>query len=811
MTTPSLRTVTLKTLANYRHAAERAVGAYRAGGERLIAVMRSSVDQAAQRGAEPYVPGLAAALRRVGDNMGDLATKGLGAVSERSERAIQFSAAGVTAQVKRVADLADGVDNRVVATSLQAAVRISLPGAQAALALSERVASGADKLADVAAGAKPRSQVARQGCLCQASCQQVGRPGRQPPAPRREDCRRRREAPRSRPPWPSRSCAVPRPRWTRPTEAVAKAVKAVTAQGRAEGCQAQGSSRGRRHEAGQAHPRQGRRSGAGRPGRRSHRRRRLTVQQPAGPADADATTQRTRRRLPGHRHHARQRQRQPAAHLRPEHRARPARCVSRPSWRTSRAGCRPRRCSASGCMRVPLGLDHPYWVDDEHFDLEYHVRHIALPKPGDWRQFCIQVSRIHARALDLNRPLWEIYVIEGLDSFLDLPEGSFALLTKTHLAAVDLRPTGRAEQPALRHLSATPAPRHRRRPGSPKPARRGCLVRRGLVNLRHRAAAPGAPAVAGGHQLAPAASWRWPARCCCARSDMPATRFNAMVSPHRVFETRRFTEAEFEAIRALVPGATLDDAVAAVIGGACAATWTTTASCRRPTAWRPSCPRAAPDGPAPQQLRWRACAPGHRHRRRPPAPDHPGRPGPGRARRGGPPAGQPGTGRGQRAGPAALLAWSRRLVGRASARLGSSTPPANCTLAHLPAPTQPMFLCGARLSYFSAILPITDGLGLAFAVTRYDGRLVISPTSCRELMPDPEVFAQCVRDSFQEYLALTVQRPVRRIAAAKKAAKAVVKPKMAARPGRPAAAPAPTAARPRASSAGRARRATRPG
>jgi hypothetical protein len=165
MTQTSLRTVTLKTLANYRHAAERAVGAYRAGGERLIAVMRSSVDQAAQRGAEPYVPGLAAALRRVGDNMGDLATKGLGAVSERSERAIQFSAAGVTAQVKRVADLADGVDNRVVATSLQAAVRISLPGAQAALALSERVASGADKLADVAAGpaaarAKSRAKAA---------------------------------------------------------------------------------------------------------------------------------------------------------------------------------------------------------------------------------------------------------------------------------------------------------------------------------------------------------------------------------------------------------------------------------------------------------------------------------------------------------------------------------------------------------------------------------------------------------------------------------------------------------------------------
>lgn len=56
-------------------------------------------------------------------------------------------------------------------------------------------------------------------------------------------------------------------------------------------------------------------------------------------------------------------------------------------------------------QRVPLDLDQPFWVEDRHFDLEHHVRHIALTKQGDWRQFCIQISRIHARALDLNRPL----------------------------------------------------------------------------------------------------------------------------------------------------------------------------------------------------------------------------------------------------------------------------------------------------------------------------------------------------------------------------------------------------------------------
>ena len=72
-------------------------------------------------------------------------------------------------------------------------------------------------------------------------------------------------------------------------------------------------------------------------------------------------------------------------------------------------------------VEVPLGLDHPYWIADPNFDLEYHVRHIALPKPGDWRQLMIQVARLHSRVLDRSRPLWEMYVIEGLDNVEGLP------------------------------------------------------------------------------------------------------------------------------------------------------------------------------------------------------------------------------------------------------------------------------------------------------------------------------------------------------------------------------------------------------
>ncbi|MDH3336422.1 MAG: hypothetical protein OEM85_04670 [Gammaproteobacteria bacterium] len=88
-------------------------------------------------------------------------------------------------------------------------------------------------------------------------------------------------------------------------------------------------------------------------------------------------------------------------------------------------------------VEVPFNADFPYWVRDESFDPEFHIRHIALPKPGDWRQLCIQVSRLHARALDRSRPLWELYVIEGLDNVAGIPPGCFALMTKLHHAAID--------------------------------------------------------------------------------------------------------------------------------------------------------------------------------------------------------------------------------------------------------------------------------------------------------------------------------------------------------------------------------------
>src|SRR6187401_924475 len=80
---------------------------------------------------------------------------------------------------------------------------------------------------------------------------------------------------------------------------------------------------------------------------------------------------------------------------------------------------------------VPFGLDYPYWVDDEDFDLDFHVRELALPPPGTDDKLAEQVARIFSRPLDRARPLWELYLIHGLE------DGYVGMLTKIHHAAID--------------------------------------------------------------------------------------------------------------------------------------------------------------------------------------------------------------------------------------------------------------------------------------------------------------------------------------------------------------------------------------
>ncbi len=137
---------------------------------------------------------------------------------------------------------------------------------------------------------------------------------------------------------------------------------------------------------------------------------------------------------------------------------------------------------------VPLGLALPYWVPDDHFDLGYHCREIALPPPGSTGQLAEQVARIYSRRLDRSRPLWELYLIHGL------PDGRVALLTKIHHAAVD----GMSGGEILTLLyDLAPEGREVEPPGDDEPAAGGAPGTAGML-LRGLAALPRYPVTVAG-------------------------------------------------------------------------------------------------------------------------------------------------------------------------------------------------------------------------------------------------------------------------------------------------------------------------
>ncbi len=221
-------------------------------------------------------------------------------------------------------------------------------------------------------------------------------------------------------------------------------------------------------------------------------------------------------------------------------------------------------------VRVPLGVDRPYWVEDPDFDLEFHVRHLALPKPGDWSQFTTQVARLHARPLDLTRPPWEMTVIDGLDSIDGFPEGSFATVLKIHHAAID----GVSGVELLNVLhdftpDAAQVEVEDNWHAEPVPTGVALLRKAGLnalsnpVNAVRTLAANASPLVreAAGSVRGMARGPRRPMR-------IPRTRFNVKISAHRVWEEARCPLTDLKRIKNLVPGASINDACLSVVGGA---------------------------------------------------------------------------------------------------------------------------------------------------------------------------------------------------------------------------------------------------
>ncbi len=231
---------------------------------------------------------------------------------------------------------------------------------------------------------------------------------------------------------------------------------------------------------------------------------------------------------------------------------------------------------------VPLNLDYPYWVEDTEFDLDFHLRELALPDPGTDEKLAEQVARLVARPLDRSRPLWELYLIHGLES------NRAALLTKIHHALIDglsgaeimgilydLEPEGRAELPEPTKLRHTRMPTDlemlaRGLAGIPKyPIRALRSLPAALPNLDETPFGnlPGGVTVARASERVLKAIGRdGDGR---ERTDLraPKTPFNGKISPHRRFAFGRLSLDQVKAIKN-EHACTVNDVVIAICTGA---------------------------------------------------------------------------------------------------------------------------------------------------------------------------------------------------------------------------------------------------
>jgi diacylglycerol O-acyltransferase len=406
-------------------------------------------------------------------------------------------------------------------------------------------------------------------------------------------------------------------------------------------------------------------------------------------------------------------------------------------------------------VRVPLNLDYPYWIEDPDFDLEYHVRHVALPKPGDWRQLCIQAARIFSRPLDLTRPPWEFCVVEGLDNIEGVPKGSFAMITKVHHAAIDGM-SGIDLMDALHTLHPEdpppPASKAWRPDRVPDPV--GLFLKgyaRAWLNPWRQTgviakAAPGLYRAAKG-----LVTNEFSLNTAIAA---PRTRFNVPVSPNRVVEGRTFTLADIKALRALSPGCKINDVFLAIIGGGLHRYLTAHAELPESslTAMAPISVRAEKEKNTmgnqvsamivplgshiadpverlayvhEQTLRSKAMTDALGARQMTEM---------------------------SKVSPALFMALGAQLY----TRLGLANyvkPPFSTVVTNVPGPPVPIYSTGAKMISMHGLLCLTDGLALGHVVQSYVDQATIGFTACRKAMPDPEFYSECLQASFEDLMA----------------------------------------------------------
>lgn len=404
----------------------------------------------------------------------------------------------------------------------------------------------------------------------------------------------------------------------------------------------------------------------------------------------------------------------------------------------------------------PLGIDEPRMIDDQNFDLEFHIRHLALPKPRDRRQLNILIARLMSRPIDMNRPLWEMYIIEGLEAFPEYPEDTFAILFKLHHAAFD----GAAGLAAIFALLQE-APEHEHEPPekewtpSPTPTLSDWAVsslREGVTQI-----------LANMHSVPSLVKSAYNGLATVQNSAFgaPRTRFQAPVSTHRVLDWINIPIKDMLELRSRLHKPKMNDMVLCIIAGAL----------REYLGEKGELPDASLVALCPINVR-----------------------GQGDPKDGGNQisamrvpvgtdiadpikrlaeirkASAKGKEQAERIGPtfvADLLGFypyyfrrqmTKQLLGLAE-RFENALPVANFVVSNIPPPKGSFYFAGSQALEFTGFGPLVNGIGLFHTISGMEGVMSIAVNSDREMMPDVTAYMECLRRSFADLDARSHELP----------------------------------------------------
>jgi len=409
-------------------------------------------------------------------------------------------------------------------------------------------------------------------------------------------------------------------------------------------------------------------------------------------------------------------------------------------------------------VKVPFGIDYPYWVQDSNFDIEYHVRHVALPKPGDWRQLCIQAARVFARPLDLSRPPWEITVVEGLDNIAGVPKGSYAMLTKVHHAAID-GVSGVDMMNALHTLTASGdalLPPDNWRPEA-DPSQIGMFARgyaRSLMNPLRQAQAmrhtvPGMLRAAKGF-VKKDFDFK-------ALMQAPKTRFNGTVSPHRMFDAKTFKLKDVKRIRALAAGAKLNDVMLSIVGGAMREYLDhynelpdSSVTAMAPISVRDESEKNTMGNQvAAMYVPLGSHIPMAQERIKYVTEETT------KAKTFTSALGARQMAEMAKLAPAPVMNLGAKLYSRL--KLADHLKPfINTVVTNVPGPPVPIYSAGAKLVGLHGLLCLVDGVKLGHVVHSYVDDVTVGFTACRSAIPDPDYYSECLQRSFDAHMEATV-------------------------------------------------------